>query len=67
MREKIDIWHNRSGVLDVVAGQAINKAEKDSERFNKLLGCIFYICESAGFHIENRLVIKDLKTGKVYK
>ena len=43
------------------------KTDPDTERFKKLLSVIFYVCENAGFHIEERMIIKDLRTGKVYR
>ena len=39
----------------------------DEERFKRLMATIFYICENAGFHIEERIVIKDNRTGKIYR
>ena len=37
------------------------------ERHHKLLGCIFRICELSGFTVENRIELRDKKTGKVWK
>ena len=66
--EKNDIC-NASGCKDPTAYEAVNKAEEDAEyeRFHKLLGCIFRICEIAGFQIEEHLVIRDKRTGKLWK
>jgi hypothetical protein len=61
---------NDSGCKDLTAFQAIENVErdrKDEERFKKLLSTIFYICDLAGFHIEERLVLRDKYTGKVYR
>jgi hypothetical protein len=61
---------NDSGCKDLTAFQAIENVErdrKDEERLKKLLSTIFYICDLAGFHIEERLVLRDKYTGKVYK
>lgn len=41
--------------------------DNESLRFKKLLSAIFYICDCAGFHIEERIVLKDKRTGKVWK
>lgn len=43
-----------------------NKTE-DQVRLDHLMAVIFKICEIAGFHLENRIVLKDIKTGKIYK
>lgn len=66
-----DIRKNGEGYSDPTAYAAIKNAERDSnydvERFHKLLDTIFNICELSGFHIEERIVIKDMKTGKVWR
>lgn len=66
--ETNDIY-NASGCKDVTAYKAVKKAEEDAEveRFKKLLGCIFRICEIAGFQIEEHLVIRDKRTGRLWK
>ena len=79
---KSDLKRNGSGCLDPTAYQAIMNAdavssvdkanrykrrENDSEeRLNKLLAAIFAICDAADFHIEERIVVKDKRTGKVF-
>lgn len=62
--------YNPSGCKDLTAYYAIKnvtKEEKAEERFKKLLGTIFYIVDLAGFHVEGRIVLKDKKTGKVWR
>jgi hypothetical protein len=61
---------NNSGCKDLTAYEAIENVErdrKDEERIKKLLATIFYVTDLAGFHIEERLVLKDKRTGKVYR
>lgn len=62
---------NGSNYYDGTAARAIRHADKLSKdedvRFKKFLGTIFNLCELSGFHIENRLVVKDKKTGKIYE
>lgn len=60
---------NGSGYVDPTAYTAISKAEHDreTERFHKLLKAIFDICELSGFQIEGRLVLKDKRSGKVWR
>lgn len=70
MDYKNDPRRNASGYLDMTAYKAIEKVDREAEaeeRFKKLLSTIFYICDLAGFRIENRLVIRDKKTGKVWR
>jgi hypothetical protein len=54
---------NGSGCKDLTAYEAI----KHVERLKKLLMMIFDICELAGFHVEGRIVLKDKKTGKIWR
>lgn len=70
MDPKKDPRRNASGYMDPTAYEAIRNVEREAEaeeRFKKLLNTIFDICELAGFHIEERLTIRDKKTGKVWR
>lgn len=62
---------NASGCKDLTAYEALKNielAEKKAEaKYRKLLATIFSICELAGFHLEGRIVLKDNKTGKVWR
>ena len=40
---------------------------KDDARFHQLLNMLFSLCELADFHIEGRVVLKDKRTGKVWR
>lgn len=63
-----ELKYNGSRCLDLTAYDAIKKIEADElDRFNKLLAIIKGTCEIAGFKIENRIVLKDERTGKVWK
>lgn len=62
---------NASGCYDLTAYEAIenvSREEKENEeRFKKLLRVIFKECDKAGFHLEGRIVLKDKKSGKVWR
>lgn len=65
-----DLRRNASGYIDPTAYNAIRNIDREAEseiRLKKLLSTIFYICDLAGFHIENRLEIRDKKTGRVWR
>lgn len=53
----------------MTAYNAIKNVEqdKDDARFHQLLNTLFSICELADFHIEGRVVLKDKRTGKVWR
>lgn len=63
-----DLKKNGSGYYDPTAYKAIKKLNNDEEeRFYKLLDAIYDICELSGFHIEEHIVLKDKRTGRVWK
>lgn len=57
---------NYEGYSDSTAYHAIQNAE-DYDRFRRVLGLIFSICELSGFHLEEHVVLRDRKTGKIYR
>lgn len=61
-----DPRRNESGCLDLTAYEAIRNVEA-SERFHKLMGCILRVCELAGFSVEERIVLKDKSTGRIWR
>ena len=58
---------NHEGYSDPTAYEAIRNADADDERFHKLLNTIFTICELSGFNLEERIILKDIQTGKVWR
>lgn len=65
---------NGSGCKDLTAYDAIRnmnreerKKQADEERLKKLIMTIFDICDLAGFHVEERIVLKDKRSGKIWK
>ena len=57
---------NASGCKDLTAYKAIENVESE-RRFKRLLAQIFRICDLYGFHLEGHIVVKDKKTGKVWR
>lgn len=64
---KDDIRRNAEGYFDPTAYEAMRNIERDEERFHKLLDTIFTLCELSDFHIEERIVVKDKRTGKIWR
>ena len=63
-----ELKYNGSRYLDLTAYEAIKRADaEEQDRLNKLLAIIKGTCEIAGFKIENRIVLRDERTGKVWK
>ena len=63
--------YNRSGCKDMTAFYAIENVSReekaDEKRVRELLKQIFRDTEKAGFNLENRLILKDKKTGKIWR
>lgn len=63
-----DLKKNAEGYTDPTAYEAMKSVDKeDATKFYKLLDTIFNICELSGFHLEERIVLKDKKTGKIWR
>ena len=62
-----DIRKNGEGYSDPTAYEVLKKEQDETERFHKLLDTIRYVCRLAGFHIEERIVLKDERTGRIWR
>lgn len=68
-----DPRRNAEGYLDLTAYEALKNIEKskhaDDEyvRFQTLLHTIFRLCKIAGFQIEGRIVLRDKRSGRVWR
>lgn len=61
-----DYKRNGSGYIDPTAYEAIKRAEAERERYQKMIGCLMRICELSDFAFEERVVLRDKRTGKVW-
>ena len=62
---------NTEGYVDIVPYAAIKNIDrkvvsKETTHFRKTLRAIFCICELAGFRVCGRIILEDLKTGKIW-
>ena len=67
MNDGNNVRKNGEGYSDPSAYETIRHVESEEERLRKLLNVIFMICELSGYHIEERIVIKDKRTGKIWR
>lgn len=67
MQNNQEFKKNSSGYVDPTAYNAIKNIDAETARFQKLLTAIFTICDLAGFHLESRIVVRDKRTGKVWR
>ena len=63
----MDYMRNHEGYKDPTAGVAMKNIDRDYERFKLLVDTLHKVCKLAGFHIEEKVVLKDLKTGRVWR
>ena len=58
---------NREGYNDPTTYAAMKKIEAENKRFHNLLSVLYTTCELSGFEILDRIVLKDKKTGKIWR
>lgn len=58
---------NGEGYPDPTAYAAIKEIMEEERRVSRLIHIIKGICDFAGFHVEGRIVLKDNKTGKIWR
>ena len=66
-----ELLRNASGYIDPTAYEAIKRADAevnaDTWRFHELLDTIFSMCELADFELVERIILKDKRTGKIWR
>lgn len=68
-----DIRRNAEGYWDPTAFKAISKVDRekendyDSERFFMLIKAIKNICELSDFALEERVILRDKRTGRIWR
>lgn len=69
MSDNNDLRRNGSGCIDLTAYKAITNLEgdEDYERFCALIKTLKRVCKLSDFEILNRVVLKDKRTGRIYK
>ncbi len=45
----------------------VRRVDEETERFNRIIHIIKSICDMAGFSVENRIVLKDNNTGRIWR
>lgn len=58
---------NETSVEEKNSRKKFRDLPNDDKRFYNLLRTLFNVCTLAGFRIEGRVKIRDLKTGKVWE
>lgn len=60
-------YWNKDNVVEHNTQKTTDESDYEQRRVNSLLHVIFKICELSGFWVEERIVLKDRKTGKIWR
>lgn len=60
-------YKNQEGYSDPTLAEAIKNIEAEARRVDWVLKVIYSVCELAGYKVEGRIVLRDQKTGKVWR
>ena len=58
---------NQEGYPDPTPYEAIKNADAEVNRISWLMKTLHSVCNLAGYQIEGRVVLKDLRTGRVWR
>lgn len=58
---------NQEGYPDPTPYEAIKNADAEVNRISWLMKTLHSVCNLAGYQIEGRVVLKDLRTGKIWR
>lgn len=73
IKDKDNPIRNQEGYMDLTRHDAVEnitreeREKREAARVTKLVHTIFYICNVAGFDVVDRIVLKDRKTGRVWR
>lgn len=62
-----NIKRNASGYADPTAFEAIKNITEAEKKLSKTIKTIKSIAELAGYEVEERIVLKDKKTGEIWR
>ena len=64
-------WENSEGYPDFTAYEGMNNAMREEEGMRKTISCVIGtlkgVARLAGFEIDGRIVLRDMKTRKEYR
>lgn len=67
MNHRKSMHTNGEGYKDDTAYAAMRKVQEEEQRIREVVQALHRVASLAGFHIENRMTLVDIKTGKTYR
>lgn len=58
---------NGEGYDDSTAYAALRKVQEEEQRIREVVNALHRVANIAGFKIDNRMILTDIKTGKTYR
>lgn len=58
---------NGEGYDDSTAYAALRKVQEEEQRIREVVNALHKVANVAGFRIDNRMILTDIKTGKTYR
>lgn len=60
------MYKNSEGYPAPTEGEAIRNADKPPEDCKRAIRMMLFVASCMGYHVENKIVLKDIKTGHVW-
>ena len=60
------MYKNKEGYPDPTAGRAVQRADRPPEDYKKTISMMLFTASCMGYHVEDRIVLRDNKTGRVW-
>lgn len=62
-----DLKRNAAGYSDPTAYEAIKTVSEEEKKVSKLIKIIKFIADLAGYEVEERIVLRDKKSGEIWR
>ena len=60
------MYKNSEGYPSPTEGEAICRADKPPEDYKRAIRMMLFTASCMGYHVENEIILKDIKTGRVW-
>lgn len=67
IQEEKKLMRNQFGYPDPTGYKAVKNMYESDKKLTELIDNIYNLCNKYGFYIEERIVLRDKNTGRVYR